>query len=1163
MKLNKERKTSDRKRSGRALASFQRFGFLSLALALSSCLTSNVSPNKGATTSEENSASSNNKSAEPNVDGAKALAQSLSNSLASGFKLNLDQACLKVDDSNEFDFSGGSLSFGLTQLSLHGLSMELNAPVNYNGIGQRSIDATLVDDELYFSLSCPKESGDPYSVAYKVSTASYIYDVNGESNDPTTGGVYQYEFGRLDWIIDDILQILSGYGYSISPKTENSTAAFDWGKISSSLDELNEISAGSRYFLWNLPIGDRTYPIGLQADEDYSLSGIDFPAKGVEGASGELPNGMTLSFSSTFQTEGVTILPPSNASSYLTLDNSIDLWERLATYAGKLSFSLSSQHVENGVVKKGLLLTHKEDAVEETETSLGHQAIDESAVFNIEGSGDFKGGKLNALNAKASFLGENESKYLAANVSEGDGEKDICLDVNGIIKARTSKTTADAFYSAFSNLLGDDSISNKYLSNLLSAANSISAAIDSIKDSQVAKDISEGHYEHLLAIISKLDVQDNQITLTLDLSKAGSAGTLTLLLLGKDKNLAEITFSGFTLGYFGVEGTLSISDYVPSSFDPSDYPAMDHLPALSDQVESLFQHHSAKATIQGYILDKNTQAVNTDTRFSSLGGKDSIVEQGFSFEGSLSFNLKEKIGSGSGVFLDRKKDYLNEHAVSMEIDGDEEANGNMVFGYNSKNSKHNSGAEGYKDLDYGNITEPDSSVGSMYGKFSVSSLNDLLSCLGTLLNSTDPRFTKFTSAKDTIATTLIAKVAQGQIAPLFTQKILLSCVKNGDVIDAAISKTLFGTETDVSLRLGFNQAGLSLIRLSFSTSEKEMFFNINVETPEKELTKNDILIEELESKRETATDYSDLPTLVDYLLGSATLGEDENHQSTYHISGSASLSFGFSLNVNVDAFIALRGAEILAMGSITVPMVVGVNTSNLFGGTQYCEFYYHTSGTDQDGTIFFHRTKDINSLFSNDEEDYAKVKASDFSANIGNWLLGYVIGMTDSTMSSITGDSSKDEKGSSLHGEELIRGYSFTQESGGAKWELKLDLSSLSSVLSSQISLSIQGKEVNANGSKEKTLSSISGSTKILSVLSVSFSFSLANVSTGDYKPVWIKNSSSEDDIIGIAYLTNKKKMASQKVHAADYYSSIFYNEGYLTSGVFASAKYYTEKYTG
>ncbi len=1160
---NKERKLNNKKRSGRTLASFRRLGLLSLALVMTSCIAPSHSAQEDGASTSDGGSSSIHDNGNSDFNGAQALAQSLTNSLASGFKLSLNQASLKADENNEFDFSGGSLSFSLSQLSLHGLSVGLNAPVNYNGIGQRSIDATLVDDELYFALSCPKESGDPYSVAYKVSTASYIYDVNGESHDSTTGGVYQYEFGRLDWIIDDILQILSGYGYSISPKTENSSVTFDWGKISASLDELSEISAGSRYFLWNLPLGDKTYPIGLQGDEDYSLSGIDFPAKGVSGASGELPNGMTLSFSSSFESEGISILPPNNASSYLTLDNSIDLWERLANYAGKLSFSVSSQHVENGVVKDGLLLTHKEDAVEETETSIGHQAIDESAVFNIEGSGDFKGGKVNALNAKASFLSESESKYLSANVTDGDEEKNICLDVNGIVKARTSKTTADAFFSAFSNLLGDESISNKYLSNLLSAANSISAAMDSIKDSQVAKDISEGHYEHLLAIISKLEVEDNQITLTLDLSKAGSAGTLTLLLLGKDKNLAEITFSGFTLGYFGVEGTLSIGDYVASSFNPSEYPLMDHLPSLNDQVEDLFQSHSAKATIQGYILDKDTQAVSSDTRFASIGGKSSIIEQGFSFEGSLAFNLKEKVGSGSGIFLDRKADYLNEHAISIEIDGDEENNGNMLFGYNSKNSMHNSGAEGYKDLDYGNITEPDSDVGSMYGKFTVASLNDLLECFSTLLNSTDPRFTKFTSAKDTIATTLIAKLAQGQIAPLLTEKILLSCVKNGDVIDAVVSKTLFGSETDINLRLGFNDNGLSLIRVSFSTEEKEMFFNINIEVPEKELTKSEILIDELEEKRSIATDYSDLPTLVDYLLGSATLGEDENHQSTYHISGSASLSFGFSLNVNIDAFIALRGAEILAMGSVTVPMVVGVNTSNLFGGTQYCEFYYHTSGTDQDGTIFFHRTKDINSLFSNDEEDYAKVKASDFSANIGNWLLGYVVGMTDSTMESITGSSSKDEKGSSLHGEELIRSYSFTQESGGAKWGLSLDLSSLSSVLSDQIALTIQGKEVNANGTKEKTLSSISGSTKILSILNVSFSFSLANVSSGDYKAVWIRNSSSEDDIIGIAYLTSKKRMASQKVHAADYYSEIFYNEGYLTSGVFASAKYYTEKYTG
>ena len=109
-----------------------------------------------------------------------------------------------------------------------------------------------------------------------------------------------------------------------------------------------------------------------------------------------------------------------------------------------------------------------------------------------------KGGKINDLSAVAKFQGEKQTKILEAHFLEGNPDQQICLNVNNIIKAKTSKTTADALFSAFGNILGDEAFSNEYLSALLNAANSISKAIDSIKESEIGKDFSEGHYEHLI-----------------------------------------------------------------------------------------------------------------------------------------------------------------------------------------------------------------------------------------------------------------------------------------------------------------------------------------------------------------------------------------------------------------------------------------------------------------------------------------------------------------------------------------------------------------------------------------------------------------------------------------------------------------------------------------
>ena len=1124
-----------------------------LAFSLSSCASSNAAKanNQESETTEEIQTSEN--------VGAKRLAESLTNSLTSGLSLKLDQMTLKTDENNVFEFSNGSLSFDLKELSLHGLNLGLQAEVDYNSSGGRSIDARLVDDELYFALEAPGSDSATYNVAYKVSTASYQY---GEENsrDSVTGGITQYEFGRLDWVLEDILQILSSYGYEVKPNF-NDTSTIDFGKISSSLDDLNEIDAESHYFVWNLPIGENVYSIGLQGDEDYYLSKIEFPAKGT-GASNKLSNGMELVLSASFDYSGAQIVAPENASSYLSLDNSIDLWERIATYAGKLSFDVSTTHTENGSEEDGLLLTHHADTVENTATTIGHQGFDEKLTFSLSGGANFQNQKINDLSISAAFKGEKQTKKLAGHYVQGDNDKEAYVDVNGILKVKTTKTTADAFFSAFADLLGDESIKNEYLSSLFSSIGSISDAFESVKNSLIGKDISEKHYEHFLEALISLESKDNQIEATFDFGKAGGEGKLIFRLSSSDFALASLTFDGFSIGGFGVEGTLKISDYTGAvSFDETEYEEMDHLPTLTDQVQNLYQHHSMKANVKGYVLDRNTTAISSDSRFASLSGK-TITEQGFTLEGDFAFNLQEKAACANAVILDRKADYLNEHAIALQLDGEIGAStetGDMLFSYDSSNTLKDKNAEGYADLNYGNITEPEADT--LYGKFSVSSLNDILELATTLLSSDDPRFTKFTSAADTLGTTLVAKISQGQFAPLLSEKILVSVTRTGDKIAAVISKDVLGSEEDVPLNIEFNENGLSSIDFKLITESKEIYFKIDAEVPQTTLSKTDLQVSDLQSKRDTMTDFSSLSTLLEYVLGSATLGEDENNVSTYHLSGTAKLTILslFNKDVPFSIWVSLNGAEVKMIGTIEVPMISGVNGGGglIDGGTRYVEFYFHTSGDDSDSTIFFHRVNQKQTAGITIEtisEDWAKVKTSDFTANIMNWMLGYVMGMSSTVMNQIT--TSDSSKGSSLHGEEMISSYSHSESSGTHTWNAKMDLGSLSSALTSALEIKIEGKEVSVGSDKQKTLTALSGSVGLVSVISISFSATLANVSTGSYVSVWNRGSGSSEGQITLRS-PNKRKINTTTPQAADAYASNYYDNGYVTSGNFASATTY------
>lgn len=1150
----KEKANNSFQERRKPFAPLKRLALGAVAFSLSSCLPSRLvkADREESQPSEEASTISENV-------GAKRLAQSLASSLASGLSLKLDQMTLKADENNVFEFNSGSLAFDLKELSLHGLNFSLLSEVDYNGSGGRSIEAKLVDDELYFALEAPGSKSATYNVAYKVSTASYQY---GEetARDSVTGGIAQYEFGRLDWVLEDILQILSSYGYEVKPHFSD-TSTVDFGKISSSLDELNEINAESHYFVWNLPLGENVYSVGLQGDEDYCLSKIDFPAKGT-GASNKLGNGMELTLSASFDYNGAQIKAPENASSYLSLDNSIELWERIATYAGKLSFDVSTSHMENGSEEEGLLLTHHEDTVESTATTLGHQGFDEKITFSLSGGANFQNQKINDFSINAIFKGDKQTKKLAGHLVQGESDKEAYVDVNGILKVKTSKTTADAFFSAFANLLGDETIKNEYLSSLFSSLGSVSDAFESVKNSLLGKDVSESHYEHFLEALTSLESKDNQIEAIFDFSKAGGEGKLIFHLSSGDLALASLTFDDFSIGGFGVEGTLKISDYTGSpSFEKEEYEEMDHLPALSDQVESLFQHHSMKAKVKGYVLDRNTAACSSDAGFASLNGK-TVTEQGFTLEGDFAFNLQEKAANANAIILDRKADYLNEHAVALQLDGEigsSTETGDMLFSYDSSNTQKKAGSAGYKDLDYGNITEPDADT--LYGKFSIASLNDILELATTLLSSDDPRFAKFTSTADTLATTLIAKISQGQFAPLLSEKILLSVARQGEKIAAIVSKEVLGSEENIPLNLEFNEGGLSSLDFKLITDSKEIYFKIDAEVPQTTLTKTDLQVSDLQSKRSSMTDFSSLSTLLEYVLGSATLGEDENHVSTYRLSGTAKLSIlsVFKKEVPFSIWVSLNGAEVKMIGTIEVPMILDVNGGGGLadGGTRYVEFYFHTSGNDADGTLFFHRVNHKRTggvTYVKVTEDWAKVKNSDFTANLLNWMLGYVMGLESSVMDKITTTDSS--KGSSLHGEEMISSYSHSESGGTQIWNAKMDLSSLSSSLTSPLEIKIEGKEVSARGEKQKTLTALSGSVGLVSVIEISFAATLANVSSGTYVSVWNRGSGSSEGQITLRS-PNKKKTNATTKQAADAYASDYYDNGYVTSGKFASAPTY------
>ena len=217
----------------------------------------------------------------------------LDQAMGDGLSLTLDQATLSLNEKNTLKFDGAKVNLALGALNLHGIDLTIEAPVDYNS-KQRSLELALLDDNIYFSISNKQDDGTNYDFKYKVSTASEdILDSDGNpQEDPTTGGILQYEYGKLDWVIEDILSILSdgeinvsfpSIGDALAGSSESTGSALDVNAILASMDAMKETTVGgSPYFQWDLEIAGLSLPIGLKTDAAYNLTGIDLGVYNTE-----------------------------------------------------------------------------------------------------------------------------------------------------------------------------------------------------------------------------------------------------------------------------------------------------------------------------------------------------------------------------------------------------------------------------------------------------------------------------------------------------------------------------------------------------------------------------------------------------------------------------------------------------------------------------------------------------------------------------------------------------------------------------------------------------------------------------------------------------------------------------------------------------------------
>ncbi len=1087
-----------------------------------------------------------------------------------GFSFTIDEAeCLLGKNFNNVlsikDPYKASGQFIVNGLSLHEVEFDVNIPIDYNGL-LRGLQITLSDEDLYFAIY-NKNDTDSYDFKYKVNIAPYdTTNEEGESVDSTTGGIYRYEYGDLDWVIDDILESLSEKFLKVNDENKGSRFTFDTKAVLESMENMEEGTLdGNPYFIWNLPIGDKTFNLGLKAEKgSYQWTGIDFPSK-VQGGYYEISSDTKIKASVSLDSgnETVNISAPEDASGYTSLVDSMAIWDKVIDYANAQKFSV----VTRG---SGLLLKHQEEAFEGDGVFFNTTEINEEAYLSLRADIDVTDNNLESIYADVdySFAGLHQIINMMINGSPTDAFDEVYAAINDLQKAKTSKTVIDSIMGSLKDLMnGGDSSSKKNKSGggLAALGGALTDAINAVKNSEGLGNVKDGNYEDIMGAITTFKGSTDNVVITLDLSVFGMKGTVTLDLIGDSSNVSVgyVKFDNVTVEPFSISGEIDVIPYERTPMtdeEKAQYKELRHLESLSDQFVKISDTKQIKLGLEGYVLTRDTTSVITQT---TIGNKTSVPNyQGFSFSGDVGINKNTNQSTGAITVVDRKESYVNDHNVKFDITGKEpkDENGDstqtdeevysssnpstqwMLFQYDSKNNGTYPSSE--------NRTAPESDT-PLKARFAMHSVSGFVDVFKTLFSSNDPRMERIISLiTDLFINSVIGDMITGQYYKVLGSD-LITYITLGDRQDVfELPATLIGGESDMKITVNYANdvtredgrivgGDIESIELEMAIGVSDIYFKIDV-----------LGYEMQEMNWPNITDisafvnYSSLKTFAEYAVNMFLAGDRVTTssgksviRSAYKIEGTAEADLPVLSDVviNFKVFVRVEGADIRIAAYVNLPINGVLNSRSLTkSGTRYINFLYHTSGNN-DGLFLIDRWDDYGdkgkSQTDNDYHYQTRLDVEGFKSDIMGYITKDIFGLNNTVLNLIDSSSSSSSS-QSLHGEDLITGFSFNNDLNNPVWNLDLHTAALlhNSVIG-DIKLALGGTY--ANGKKLFNSAKTREAISIANVIKVTFSAEITNFSP-DYYYCW-------DDSIEVPYNINHTTKKVLFV-TTDYYETQFHS---------------------
>ena len=1003
---------------------------------------------------------------EVELTGRERFIGNLASSAASGLSINLDQLTFTLDGKEEtivdefdnsvtkthqnvIDASGATLDFAMSSLSLHGVNFALTAPITYSDGGlrphKRGIHASMIDGTIYLNLF-DRDEADSWDFKYRVDvSAKDMTDDDGNPIiDPITGGVRQYEYGDLDFLIEDVFEILSEGGLDISLQgwvekltggnaEENEEPAASSGlstdAIMDSMSDMVETThEGNPYFIWKLPLGEKVIELGMRSDENYVFTGVDLPAlydfdkeetedgvvytpKANDDEEWVIQEGMSLVAHASIQDFGIargewsSSLVPGDAANYKDLTNSRFMLESIARYVANPQFGLDMT----------LDLGYETSAKEGDRTHLAKEAASDSLRIALSADADLSERKFHGVQGQLSLQKMDEETikarhdvnvaYLYDQVNkEGDGY----LDINGdLFKAHTTKTYLDEFYAdvlkdAFSSSSDNQSDANT-LNQIRAVLNKIGLSIDAILDSDLLTDIHNGVYLAALDVIESIEttqVRDNDdkptgesaLRVTLTLAPIGLEGKVVLLLRGTSNNadLLNLTFENIRFASFTLNGRINTRAFEPlkTKADYEGYQDLAHLKGIGEQITDIVDEKAFSASL-GVTL---TSGEETD----------------LALDGEIAFAFEEGLKAGK-IGLDLEQNLtdkiVSNHRVGIDMRDNFQT---IAMAYGSGNAPLESMPEE-----------------ALNAKLNLGAFSDTFDALLDRFGALDDRFGRLTASLTKEAgTSLLSRLAKGEYSALLEKTDLISSAvlhdENGDTV-ITVNKAALGMEEDLVVTLHYHdgeEGGISSLGIDLGLSDKDLSIRLGDIAPvaihEVDGSLKENAGEAFENftagEVESYNDISFVSELLEYAVGTFTLGttadEDGNVSgvSHYGLAGDLSVNLGpHSLTLGLfDAYASVEGAETKVYASLEgLPVIRGVNgpdssvyfRPNEAEGVRNSEIYYYTNGIDPKGEALLTRDSSYGKV--RNVRDAVRLDGEDFTGDLLGWLGRYSLGILD------------------------------------------------------------------------------------------------------------------------------------------------------------------------